>query len=297
MSVATTELSRSTQHLIDSRLDTIDRMLLGRVSRQERLEIVREVEAQIFEQLHERGADELSREDVLAVLGRLDPPEAYLPEEAGEAGPVPPRISSRPRAGRSQPVRKGDPPGAKVSGILSLVAMALILLGCPIVLGLVVATNSVAVLYILGGGILALAFIGSILAITLAVYCRLANAWAIVGLVNGILAILASLAVTALILFGESLSPGPEPNHAPGSHRSDDAASGGGKLRRRLLRELEPRVAPGRHRRRRRDAIADHHRLQRRFPQPADAPGGRAPRRGTPRWAGPRRSRPRSPAA
>ena len=29
MSVATTELSRSTQHLIDSRLDTIDRMLLG----------------------------------------------------------------------------------------------------------------------------------------------------------------------------------------------------------------------------------------------------------------------------
>ncbi len=89
MSVATTELSRSTQHLIDSRLDTIDRMLLGRVSRQERLEIVREVEVQIFEQLHERGADELSREDVLAVLGRLDPPEAYLPEEAGEAGPVP----------------------------------------------------------------------------------------------------------------------------------------------------------------------------------------------------------------
>ena len=81
--------------------------------------------------------------------------------------------------------------------------MSLILLGCPIVLGLVVATNSIAVLYILGGGILALAFIGSILAIALAVYCRLANAWAIVGLVNGILAILASLAVTALILLGD----------------------------------------------------------------------------------------------
>ena len=161
---------------------------------------MREVEAQIFEQLHERGAEDPSREDVLAVLGRLDPPEAYLPDEAGEAGPVPPRISTGPRAGRSQPVRKGDPPGAKASGILSLVAMSLILLGCPIVLGLVVATSSVAVLYILGGGILTLAFICSILAITLAVYSRLANAWAIVGLVNGILAILASLAVTALIL-------------------------------------------------------------------------------------------------
>ena len=31
MAVATTELSRSSQHLIDSRLDTIDRMLLGRM--------------------------------------------------------------------------------------------------------------------------------------------------------------------------------------------------------------------------------------------------------------------------
>ena len=100
MSVATTELSRSTQHLIDSRLDTIDRMLLGRVSRQERLEIVREVEAQIFEQLHERGADEFSREDVLAVLGRLDPPEAYLPEEEGDSGRSRRGRSSRPRAGQ-----------------------------------------------------------------------------------------------------------------------------------------------------------------------------------------------------
>ncbi len=167
MSVATTELSRSTQHLIDSRLDTIDRMLLGRVSRQERLEIVREVEAQIFEQLHERGAEELSREDVLAVLGRLDPPEAYLPEEAGEAGPVPRAdLVEALRIGRIQPVRKGDPRVAKVSGILGLVAMALILLGCPIVLGLVIMTNSVAIFYILGGGILALSFIGSILAIS-----------------------------------------------------------------------------------------------------------------------------------
>ena len=96
MSVATTDLSRSTQHLIDSRLDTIDRMLLGRVSRQERLEIVREVEAQIFEQLHERGAEEPTREDVLAVLARLDPPEAYLPEEAGDYGPVPSRRSLGP---------------------------------------------------------------------------------------------------------------------------------------------------------------------------------------------------------
>jgi hypothetical protein len=199
MSVATTELSRSTQHLIDSRLDTIDRMLLGRVSRQERLEIVREVEAQIFEQLHERGADEPSREDVLAVLGRLDPPEAYLPEEAGEAVQIPARTSSRPRASQSQPVRSGDPRAAKVSGILSMVGMALILLGAPMVSGLVLATQSVAVLYILGGGILVVTFIVGILAITLATHVRLASSWAIVGLVNGMLSMLACLALAALI--------------------------------------------------------------------------------------------------
>ncbi len=200
MSVATTELSRSTQHLIDSRLDTIDRMLLGRVSRQERLEIVREVEAQIFEQLHERGAEEFSREDVLAVLGRLDPPEAYLPEDEGHLGAVPSRMTSGPRAGHAQPVRGGNHRIAKVSGILGLVALALILLGCPMVVGLFMMTESVALLYILGGMTLALSVIISTLAIVLAGYCRLASGWAIVGLVNGILWLLASLALTGLLI-------------------------------------------------------------------------------------------------
>ena len=84
MTVATDQriyLSESLQSLIDSRLETIERMLLGRVARAERMAIVREVESQIHELLGERETDELSREDVLAVLARLDPPEAYLPEE------------------------------------------------------------------------------------------------------------------------------------------------------------------------------------------------------------------------
>ena len=45
MTTTTAQLSESLQILIDSRLDTIDRMLLGRVSRQDRLAIVREVES------------------------------------------------------------------------------------------------------------------------------------------------------------------------------------------------------------------------------------------------------------
>ena len=48
MMVATARISDSVQTLIDSRLDTIDRMLLGRLSRQDRLAIVREVESQIM---------------------------------------------------------------------------------------------------------------------------------------------------------------------------------------------------------------------------------------------------------
>src|SRR3954470_8508165 len=79
--ITSVRVPESLQALIDSRLDTIDRMLLGRLPRGERLEVVREVESQVFELLQERGGDEPTREDVLAVLARLDPPEAYLPEE------------------------------------------------------------------------------------------------------------------------------------------------------------------------------------------------------------------------
>ena len=41
---ASIHVSESLQTLIDCRLDTIDRMLLGRLPRSERMEIVREVE-------------------------------------------------------------------------------------------------------------------------------------------------------------------------------------------------------------------------------------------------------------
>ena len=200
MSVATTELSRSTQHLIDSRLDTIDRMLLGRVSRQERLEIVREVEAQIFEQLHERGAEEPTRDDVLAVLGRLDPPEAYLPEEEGDLGPVSPRRSSIPRAVRIEPSVGGSPRGAKASGIVGLAALVLILLGGPLVFGLCVLMQSEVALFMLGGGDLALSFVGGVLAIALAFYARFQHPWAIVGLMSGILSIVACCVMPPILL-------------------------------------------------------------------------------------------------
>ena len=116
MTVATDQriyLSESLQCLIDSRLDTIERMLLGRVARAERLAIVREVESQIHELLSERETDELSREDVLSVLARLDPPEAYLPEE------------DSPLIRRRRPAdRFGRPLGLQTPGISGLRARA-----------------------------------------------------------------------------------------------------------------------------------------------------------------------------
>jgi hypothetical protein len=203
MSVATTELSRSTQHLIDSRLDTIDRMLLGRVSRQERLEIVREVEAQIFEQLFARGLDEPSREDVLAVLGRLDPPEAYLAEEDGDLSPAAHRVGPTPRHRPIPSASGAADPSARISGILSLVAISLLLLAVPLTFALAVLLQSEAVLFIIGGAVVVLTLIVSIVGIVLAARCRLSSAWAVVGLVNGILSILGAICapVSFLVLF------------------------------------------------------------------------------------------------
>jgi hypothetical protein len=195
MTVAVSQLSESMQTLIDSRLDTIDRMLMGRVPRQDRLAIVREVEAQVFELLQERGEEELSRDDVLAVLARLDPPEAYLPEEMG-GEPIPARIRSRPQV--NQPVRRGDTKVAKVSGIVGLSMVVLFLL-MPVYYVVAVALSSEAVLLILGGGTLALIVIGGILAVVLGIYSRMASAWSVVGLVTGVLSLLGCLVLMAVV--------------------------------------------------------------------------------------------------
>jgi hypothetical protein len=192
------------QTLIDSRLDTIDRMLLGRVARSERLEIVREVESQIFELLQERGAHEPTREDVLAVLARLDPPEAYLPEEFGAE-----QASRRPvasRAGRAPAALPTRPEGpvrnrtAIASGILGIASMVLLILNLPLLIGLANSNVGELVLFV-WYFVTGLAFIGSVTGISLAASCRLRGSWAITGLVTGLMALLGSLAFVVLGMF------------------------------------------------------------------------------------------------
>jgi hypothetical protein len=198
MTVATdqrTYLSGSLQRLIDSRLDTIERMLLGRVARAERMAIVREVEAQIHELLAERETDELSRDDVLAVLARLDPPEAYLPEEDSPTDPAPaPRTSIRPTA---RPVDSGNLKVARASGILGLLALAsvLVLLPCAyLIAGLI---HSEALFLVLGGGTLLIILSSAILGITFGCYARKSGAWALVGIVTSIVSLFLSLLMFA----------------------------------------------------------------------------------------------------
>jgi hypothetical protein len=199
MSLATGRLSDALQTLVDSRLDTIDRMLLGRVPRQDRLAIVREVESQIFDLLPERDAGELSREDVLAVLARLDPPEAYLPEDDEEGPalssihlPAPADVSAR-------PWRRGDPRAARASGILGLVALVLVILS-PLVYMLAMLFQSEILLFGLGGMVLLMVVVTGLLGLVLGVYSRVRGAWAVTGVVTSALALFSSLLGTAALL-------------------------------------------------------------------------------------------------
>ena len=78
---AVKNLSNELQAIIDNRLDAIDQNLLrAGLPRHQRRSVVEEVENQILEMLSRLEVDELTRADVLAVLAKLDPPEAYVPE-------------------------------------------------------------------------------------------------------------------------------------------------------------------------------------------------------------------------
>jgi hypothetical protein len=82
MMTARTDLEAPLRALVDDRLDAIERVLLrAGVSRGERRSIVDAVENQVHEMLARRTTGEPTRDDVLAVLASLDPPEEYAPEE------------------------------------------------------------------------------------------------------------------------------------------------------------------------------------------------------------------------
>ena len=184
-------LDDHTQALIDSRLETIERMLFGQTPRADRLAIVREVEAQIHDLLADRNPDDTDRDAVIAALARLDPPEAFLPDEAGiTARPreSPHRVApaSLPRPAHAPQAVVGNPPVAKVSGILGIVSLALIPL-VAVTWYVTLSANRENGLYLITGfGLISfLQIVSSVLAIVFASYSRLKGAWSVVGLTSG----------------------------------------------------------------------------------------------------------------
>ena len=196
--IAESRLSGALQALVDARLDTIDRMLLGRVDRQDRLAIVRDVESQVFDLLRGRDAGSLDRDDVLAVLARLDPPEAYLPDDESstiaERGPA--RLPSGPRAFRPSPEPGGQV--ALASGILGMVSVLMVFISTMIVFAGDFGPGALAYVVIFGS--IGLTFIVGLLAVILAARARLRGGWAVVGLVHGITTLLATFGGATLLI-------------------------------------------------------------------------------------------------
>jgi hypothetical protein len=203
MTATTATLANSIQSLIDARLDTIDRMLLGRVPRSDRVAIAREVEAQIYELLGERDPDSLTREDVISVLARLDPPEAFLPDE--EDADYSDRISARlamSGSGLSTRTIAGAAPArslaakekpryeGRIGGVLSLCSMALILLTPVLYLVAMLLESEVVLLVALyGAGLLGIGM--GIAGLVLSICGRKQGVLAIIGIVTGALSVLA----------------------------------------------------------------------------------------------------------
>jgi hypothetical protein len=194
VTLATERLPRQLQRLIDARLDTIDRMLLGRLPRADRLAVVREVEGQVYELLGERPGHELDREDVLAVLARLDPPEAYIPEEGGyEATAV--LLPSRPVGRANRGAAESNP--ATVVGILGLLLLGLVILW-PVTLLLAGSGGGSGLVLLYGETFLIVA--AGVPIFVLSIIWRRGGPWAIVGMVAGTVGLIAGLATAVLLL-------------------------------------------------------------------------------------------------
>lgn len=203
-SMPATLLDEGAQALIDSRLDTIERMLLGQVPRADRLAIVREVEAQIHDLLAARNPDDTDRDAVLAALGRLDPPEAYLPDEVGTrmvpAATIPRAITSGSvyrSQGAADPVRPALPFG-KASGIMGLVSVVL-LIPTSTALWLAFSEHGNTSFIVFSGLCVAILLLAT-LAIIFAALSRLRSGWGVVGLTTGVIALLPSLAGLMFLL-------------------------------------------------------------------------------------------------
>lgn len=178
--LAPSTLDGSLQALVDARLDTIDRMLMGMLPRADRLAIVREVENQIDELIAKQSTAPQTREDILEILARLDPPEAYLPED----GKTLSASVSLPLAGTSKekPVAsRGWCPGT-IGGSIAIAGIVGVLPGTilPYLVGL--STESFLALFLALGGVVVFGLVFGSVGLGLSILGRNQGALAMVGL-------------------------------------------------------------------------------------------------------------------
>ena len=158
---AVASLERTQQHLIDVRLDSLDRILMDSgVSRSERSEIVQAVEDQIFEMLDQQG-ENVTRESIIQLLRQLDPPEAYCNEEfRPEIAERSPRSIQRQAIAEQQAAFNQAVPvtPAKTSGV-AIASFVMAMLSIPLII--VWPLGSIFALAAGICGIIALASIGA----------------------------------------------------------------------------------------------------------------------------------------
>src|SRR5215470_4522668 len=138
MTATIDELKRPLRNLIDNRLDGIDRILMeAGTPRAERGTILSDIEGQIYEMLRAKvGEQEPSRRDVLDVLAKLDPPEAYAPEDqaekAAELKPIAAVAAQSPRLPALENGPSPDKGRTPIMGILACIGgLMTLIIGLP----------------------------------------------------------------------------------------------------------------------------------------------------------------------
>src|SRR5262249_31345966 len=148
------------------------------------------------ELLVEHQTDEPSREDVLAVLGRLDPPEAYLPEESSIES-ITPRSGQIRQVVRS--VHERNSGVSRASALLGLGALVSALLLIPAGWMIAIAFQSLILVFVLCGGAILTMLVSGVLGIVLGSFARKSGTWALVGIVTSVLAMVFAIFICATL--------------------------------------------------------------------------------------------------
>jgi len=195
--------------LIDARLDTIDRMLLGQVPRSDRHAILREVESQIEELLAERDTSTLTREDILEILAKLDPPEAYMPERIeGDSSKDQHRINAG-KTKKEIPLAQNPTTSASqlpfIGAIIGIAGVVLSLTVSPLSLALALILDQGGIFFATTGFVSLVSLTGGIFGLAISIFTRGKGSWPFIGTLAASMSILLAVVMPVILFFVGSL--------------------------------------------------------------------------------------------